>query len=204
MFNTDSNYFSSINHGLYKHNDPTYQTYYNAKYPHVIDLIAQLNPVEAKITTNLIYSSYSSIYDEDIAGWKDTDDTYTHLIAYNSNQTTGQLQLDLKDDYFEQDAGPLNALVKKVDNQYRINNIRDIAISNYEPIWSSAWTQLQSAPYFYIDKIPNNQNIDYYKSPFESRRFRDYYTGLRFFFTPTQNIKINTDIISTFTANRNR
>ena len=93
-------------------------------------------------------------------------------------------------------------LVKITDKQYRLNDLRDKTLNTSNPIWSTSWDALQSS--FYIDKVPFSNNIDPNQSPFEAKRFRDHYLGLRLFFQPDLNAKITTDIIATTYANRNR
>lgn len=91
-----------------------------------------------------------------------------------------------------------------MENQWRLNNIRDLTISPLEAVWDSSWGARQSTPFSYIDKVPNFSNIDYNKSLFEQARFRDHYLGVRFFFNPVENYKITTDLVTTMNSNKNR
>ena len=116
--------------------------------------------------------------------------------------STGYNDIILKSEAFLTDTSNTEVLVKETDKQYRLNDLRDRTINKDNPIWDSSWASVQSS--YYIDKVPFNSNIDYNQSPFDAKRFRDYYTGLRLFFNPSIDAKISTDIISTFYANRNR
>jgi len=96
------------------------------------------------------------------------------------------------------------ALTKITDREWRINNIRDITISNNLPIWASDWGSIGSSPFSYIDKVPNPANIDYSKSFFTSKRLKDYYLGGRFIFNANSNVKVTLDLITTTNQNNQR
>lgn len=204
LFSGDRNFYSSATDSIYEHNTGEYQTYYNLKYEHIIDLIASQTPTLQSTLTNVLYNSNVYEYDADTNSFKNVDATYSNLIAYNSSQSTGKLNLTFNNESFPLDEDPLTAYVKRVDRQYRINNLRDASLSHLEPIWDSSWTSIASQPFQWIDKNPNNVNIDQYQSLFESKRLKDHYLGLRLFFNPRRDYKITTDIINTQYANRNR
>jgi len=204
MFHGDRNFYSSISDSIYEHNVGEYQTYYDIKYDHIVDLIAQQNPILQSTFTNILYNSNAYLYDEDTNQYAAIDSTYDSLIAYNSTQNSGKLALIYTKNSFPLDEDPISAYVKRVDKQFRISNVRDAVVNHNLPIWSSAWNLLYSQPYQWIDKVPNPLNIDNYQSLFESKRFKDHYIGLRFFYNPRNNYKLVTDIVNTQFSNRNR
>lgn len=195
MFNDHDTFYSSgINYtGVWKHNYGKYQTYFNTKDPHIVDLVALKNPIQAKALSSVIYTSKCTQYDPNTSQFQNTDETYTSLIAYNSYQTTGKVNTTIKNQ-FEASEYPLT-YISKVDNNFRINNVRDMTISHNLPIWSNDPNLL--APYPYLDKYPNNDNINFAKSYFEMQRLRDHYLGLRFEFNSQYNTKISTDLVVT-------
>jgi hypothetical protein len=95
-------------------------------------------------------------------------------------------------------------LVTKVENQWRFNDMWDLSIDPYQPIWDSSWAGIQSSPFSYIDKVPNQSNIDYDKSMFDLARFRDHYLGVRLEYFAPENVKITTDLVTTMVSNKNR
>lgn len=200
-FGTHSGHFT-FSDQLYRQDSGDYTTYYGTKHPHIIDIIAAHNPMLAKQPTSIVYNSTTSIFSDGANQYHKIPETFTGFIVYNSNQTTGYNDLILKTDAFLTDTSNAEALVRETDKQYRLNDIRDRTIDKNNPIWDSTWNSLQSS--YYIDKVPFTSNIDFGQSPFDAKRFRDYYTGLRLFFNPDINAKISTDIISTLYANRNR
>lgn len=198
-----NDYKTFYSNGPNKHNEDLHQTYYNIKHPFVLDLIAVQNPLDAKLSTNIFYTANVSYYDYSKKSFVDVpNQTFDSCIIYNTNQTTGNQNLLLKSTPFQNDLGNSTILVDKVDNKYRISDIRDLSISNSSSIWS--YVLDDKLPMFYIDRVPNQNNIDYSKSYYEQTRFRDHFLGVRFFFNSIYNYKITTDIINTQYANRNR
>jgi len=194
--------FYTFNTDLYRHNVGNFTTYYDTKSPHIIDFIATNNPLLSTQTSSILYTSTSSYYDEQSKQYHRIPETYTGYIAYNSNQSSGYNDIILKTTAFTNDTSNAESFVRQTDKQYRLNDLRDRSLYTDNPIWSSSWTDVGDS--YYIDKVPYTNNINVNQSPFEAKRFRDYYFGLRLFFQPDINAKITTDIIATLYANRNR
>jgi hypothetical protein len=154
--------------------------------------------------TNLMYATSAQELDDVTQHYRNVPITFNEAIFYNTKQSSGIRPLKLKTDYFEFDYDPLTILVDKTDNKYKVSNIRDIIVNEDEPIWDSSWAALQSIPFEYIDKVPNAANLNINMPEFDKPRFRDYYLGVRLIYNPTGNVKLNTDIINTLNANRNR
>lgn len=193
------NYSDLFTNGIYKHNTDNYLEYYGLKYPHIVDFAVPLSAAEIKYANNIFYSSDTTQSNTKV------DTTFNKIVAYNSQQTTGIQDLIPKDQPFQSDLSNSSALVSKIDNKYRINNLRDMTFNHNDPIWTSDWSFIQSSPYRFIDKVPNPLNIDYNKSAFQTQRLRDYYVGIRLIFDhPTLNLKISTDMVNTMLANKNR
>lgn len=169
---------------LYKHGVGEYQTYGGILYDHMIDIIANQSPLERKITTNIMYTGTAP---------------FTGVIAYNDYESTGFLTLVEKAP-FQLYTGNNQCLWNKVDNQYRLNDLRNMAASS--DIWTDDWAYLQSDPFQYIDKIPNPNSIDFGKQQWQQERLKDFYVGYRLFYNkPT---KITTSIVASKFDSRNR
>lgn len=196
MFNNYSDLFSN---GIYKHNrSDNFREFYGTTYPHIIDFATTLHPNEIKYVNGIQYSSNTTRNDGDI------NKTFNKIVAYNSKQSTGTLNLIWKD-LFSTDVSNTEALVSRVDNKFRVNNLRDLTIDKSMSVWSTAWADLQTSPYSFIDKVPNPFNINYNKSAFEQSRLRDYFVGVRLIFDDQDSsLKITTDMVNTMSANRNR
>lgn len=207
IYNNSKEYFSqpdeAYTQALYKHNAGEFQTYYEKRFAHIVDMIMQQNPYEGKLSSAVTYTSKVKEFVDSAKDWREIPITYSAFVGYNSNQTTG-LQFLAKKTTFDADTSSNVALTQLTDNQWRINNIRDLAANNLEPIWDSSWATKATTPYEYVDRLMNIPNINYNKDLFEVKRLRDHYLGLRFYFYPLGNYKITTDLAVVTTNNRNR
>lgn len=208
LFNTSESYFSQHldlgNGEIFQHLKGDYQTYYGLKYQHIVDMIYKQNPLEGKLSSSVVFTSKVTEFSNDWGYWKEIPITFDKFIAYNSKQSTGEQNLEIKDSPLEMDFQSDSALVKLTDNNWRLNNIRDNVTDYTEPIWNTTWTAKASSPYNYIDKIPNAAVINTNKGMFEQVRFRDHFLGLRLMFKPDSNYKIVTDLVTGTTQNKNR
>jgi hypothetical protein len=197
-FNSTDTYFSGLEKP-YRHLQGNYQVYYGEdKKEHVVDLIAKNNAFMVATTDSIGYTSNVYEYNDSTMEYKPIDVTYDKFIAYNSKGISGLLTLQPHTVFMVDDI----PTVKRTDNIYKINNLRDLALDDNLPLWSSNPQDTQA--YFPIDKVPNPSNLDPTKTLFNKPRFRDHYFGLRLFFNPPANYKIVTDILTTINSNRNR
>jgi len=201
---SDSNSFYSQKDytNIYKHGELNYQKYYDIKYPHIVDVILTTSPPIIKTAGAVVLCAYSSSVDVNSNTFQ-TETPYSKVIFYNSSQSSGVQSL-VAPSPFQLDVSNGVAFTKLTDRQWRINNIRDLTVSNNQPIWASDWNSIQSSPFSYIDKIPNLANINYSKSFFNSSRLKDYYLGGRFFFEPSTDVKVSLDLLMTTTQNKQR
>lgn len=185
----------------WEHNRGLYNHYYGSYYPHFVDLIATMNPIEAKLSANIFYTSQASIYSPIDGSFTSTDHTFTNMIAYNSMQSTGKKSVINNKSSFNFATTNDEVRVDKVDNLYKISALRDYATSN--TIWDYVNVDVQRD----VNRVPININLGI--SLFDQKRLRDHYLGLRLIYDPNMpnaepNLKFNTDIVNTMFANRNR
>lgn len=169
---------------ILEHGIGQYQTYNNTTYNHIVDIVANKSPLGRKITSSVLYTSTAP---------------FTGIVAYNDNQTTGFLMLEEKAP-FQIQTSTGTCLWDRVDNQYRLNQLRNIAFDS--PIWTSDWTYLQTDPFDFYDKVPNPAAIDYSTPQWQKERLKDFYVGVRLFHN--KNTKITTSIVASTFDSRNR
>lgn len=209
MFNTSTTFFSADNDiignsYLYSHNGDTHQNFYGVKYPHIVDVIFQQNPMEQKTSSAIVFNSKAYEKDLGTSALKVVPKTYTGFIGYNTNQSTGYQDLIVKDSAFISDDVSSFTLTKLTDSQWRLNNLRDLVQDNTLPIWDYSWTAKASSPYSYIDKVPYAANINNAKSLYETSRLKDHYLGARMFLLSQEDYKLVTDLSSSSYQNKNR
>lgn len=124
------------------------------------------------------------------------DTTFDKLWAYNSYQSTGLQSISVISNPFDITTESATQVpTKRVDSQWRINDLRDYVVDRQVPVESSDWADI-SADY-YIDKVPNPDATSVLKSMFETERLRDQYISTRLFFNGRQHAKLRTDYIHT-------
>ncbi len=188
---------STNNNSLWKHNTGSYQTFYEQYYPHIIDYVSVDNP-----TISSMYN-YIEFITEAIAN--DTEkryDTFNKIIAYNSYQSTGlqiikSLESNLENDYLMQSVLNTKAqvIIKKVNKMWRINDLRDYVKDYNVPLFTSEWNAIKDM--YYIDKIINDDSIDFTKDWSQLQALEDRYLRVRLYFDDINNDNIK--LITNFT-----
>ena len=179
----EKSFFSTLDDGnIWEHGIGDFTTYYTVKQDHIVDLISPSQEYTNKYN-NVIFSTQATLADVEI------DSTFDRMVAYNTDQSTGIAPLTIKTSAYNinNEFG-----VSKVDKHWKLSLIRDRVVNTQVPIFSSSWEDIQNT--YPIDKVPNPAATGPL-SQFTSPRFRDKFLGLRFYFKPVENIKLNTDII---------
>jgi hypothetical protein len=125
MFNGSSDFFSlkHFESDIFRHNSTEFLNYYGTAYPHIIDFIADNSPLEVKTTDYINYVGKTSVLDAEKKQWVEVKDTFNKVVFYNSKQSSGYRTLRPKSSVFEFDMFDDAALVTKVENQWRINDL---------------------------------------------------------------------------------
>ena len=199
-------YFSWINgnNNIWRHNVlGNYQTYYGNLYPYIIEYVLTEGALQNKTFEDIMIYLESKKYDPISKTFYDTDrHFFTKLLAYNSRQCTGILNIIVKDkedaDFFSNQISNHNLqdiIADRNERNWTINDLKDMVVSKNSPMFISDIRQLQSE--YFIDKKLNNAVIDYNKDWTQIENFRDKYLVIRFIFDTFADIKL----ITNFTAN---
>lgn len=179
------------NDNLWKHNKKgSYQIFYGNLHPFILEYVSLSNPLVTRIWEYLMMlvevKQFNSVYNE----YTDINDIFFNkLIAYNSRQCSGSLNIKVKDadqdseDYLYEQINNLDndeIIVDRNERNWSINNLRDIRTNYAEPIFKSDLFSLQTE--YFIDKVLNNSSIDYNKDWTELESFRDKYLVIRLIF----------------------
>lgn len=178
----------------YKHVDRNFNTYYDTKYPYIIEFV--VNDVNTTILNSLQWVGKVESYDEVNKEWIEVDDTtYNKFVVYNSKQSTGTQELDFEE-------SPINwsnvtKRVIKSDHNYRVGGIRNIATG--QPVNTSDWDEIENTfnTYGYIDKIPLSSSINYNISMADLSPLRDKYHVVRLIYDGDELYRISLDVTGT-------
>ena len=142
IFNDNKTFYTSIDEGLYDHSIGNFQTYYGDKKDHILEVISNQSPSQTKVFTGLTYSAIVEDYMSTQKAYRTVQDvTFSRLIAYTQDQTTGLQDIVVKTNSFDNiiqlDGASVAAYYK--DSTWYINELRDMNISHGDiPIFSSA------------------------------------------------------------------
>lgn len=205
---------------IYQHNDRhTYQRFYNLgqdkPYPFIIEYVDNDNPIMTKVW------EYIKIQTEAYKYVKDKNShvnehytTFNKLIAYNTRQSTGVLNLIVKDtthsgndisiDYLQQqvqngaDYTPseegIDIIIDKNEKTWTINDLRDYVVDYSQPLFNEETLSKELQDYRidkgYIDKLPNISIISKDKDWWDLQMLRDKYLVVRLIFDNFADVKL--------------
>jgi len=182
---------------LWKHNKANhYQTFYGVRHPHIIEYVDNKKPRETKIWDYLNIQSHAQEFNPTYQDYVDKDITFNKLIAYTSKQSTGLVNLVVKDeelDYLDNQVvnNVDSILVDRTERDWHLNDLRDVVVDYTLPLFRRDNLSLQSE--HYTDKVLNTIVLDYNKEWNELQSFRDKYLVLRLIFDNFDNIKLITN-----------
>ena len=179
------------NDSIWKHNRKGhYQEFYGQQYPYILEYVSSSNPLTTKVWDYLMFLVEVKKFNFDMNEFYDINNAFFNkIIAYNSRQCSGLMNIKVKDynqgedDYMFEQINNLNndeIIVDRNERNWSINNLRDIRINYSEPIFKSDLLSLQDN--YFIDKVLNENSIDYDKDWSELESFRDKYLVVRLIF----------------------
>ncbi len=187
------------NNNIWKHTKQGhYQTFYGILYPWIIEYVSLSNPLNTRIWDyiTLLLEAKKFIFENN--EFVDVNDVFFNkVIAYNSRQCSGLMNIKVKDadpngeDYLYQQINNLNnneIIADRNERNWNINNLRDIRTDYNKTIFISDLASLQTE--YFIDKILNTSSIDYNKDWTELESFRDKYLAVRLIFDKFADVKL--------------
>ena len=175
---------------LWKHNIPNnYQTFYNIRYPHIIEYVSNISPAETKVWNALKIQTEVKEFNSVTKSYNISEtETYNKIILYNSRQCSGELNLELKSTDEEdsmmswiQDKKDDYITIARKEKDWFINDFRDYRIKYNEPIWKDINS---------YNKELNISTIDFNKDWTQLEYFRDKYLNIRLIFDKFADKKI--------------
>lgn len=200
MFNDNNTFYSN---SIYKHDSLQFQTYYGGKFDHILEVTAKYAPFMQNTLSNIYYNSTTKFYNQNTMQYVPYNKTFDRIAVYNSSQSTGIQDLQLKPVMTITPPSDGILEVKKTDKQWRISELRDYVTDPNQALWDLS-LPVANKNVFFTNKSPNISNLDINKSGYELKRFKDHFANIRLYFKPNENLKISTDLVQTVYANRNR
>lgn len=174
---------------IYQHNiDNVFREFYKELYPFIVELVSNSNPVMNRTWEFIRLFTEALKYDTEFEDYvEERYITFNKMIAYNSNQCSGELNLKVKDtdgideDYLlEQVQNTDDIIIDRNEKDWTINELRDYREDYTKPIWNK--TLLSRQDTYYIDKVLNTLSLNLNKNWHELESFRGKYLIVRLIF----------------------
>lgn len=175
-----------------------YQNFFGKRYPFIVEFVSLSNPLLNKVWDYLKIFTEAKKYNPEFEEFtEERFVTFNKALFYNSRQTSGILNLIVKDtrnnpkDYLLQQVQNLpgdSIIIDKNEGDWSINELRDYRVDYSEPMFNKSIGALQDD--YFIDKVVNNNVIDYNKDWTELESFRDKYLVVRLIFDNFDDIKL--------------
>jgi hypothetical protein len=208
MIPSNQNFITINDNTFWRHNSRTdsFCNYYGVDYPFQVEYVVDTGQT-VNTLKSIEYLLESYVYDIDgIDRFQLLDFNFDELIVYNSEQVSGQLNLNMapKDNPFARLNYPavtgagINIMYEKVEQKFRVNQFWDVTANRGEydvniqrPIWLTGWDGYK--------RSLNPANLNYAKSVFERKKFRHYYNNVLF----TRKVSGNAKMLMKISNNKN-
>lgn len=194
-------FYSLKGSSIYKHNiRGTHNYYYEETKPFIIEYVSNTNPMINYTTEDISLHSNVYVYESSSDEYYETKERFFNkMIAYNSRQCTGLVNLEIKkedeEDFFNSaysNSNLENSTISCKENVWRINQFRDLRSNYSTPIFHTKYTDRQSN--YFIDKVLNESSINKNKDWSEREMLRDKYLAVRLIFDNFVDTKIVTNL----------
>ncbi len=184
---SETSYFSTLTNGIFKHNTPNYQEYYDFKADFIVDLISNPSPSES-----LTFGPIKLIADVTNSNLDSYDSCFDRIVQYSSDSSTGLQSLFPQTNYSSVEYNPTRVHFSRKGREFHINEMRNIK-SLEGPVFSSAWEDILTE--FPIDRVP--VSFSYATNLFQISRITDEFLGTRLYFNPGDTLRITLDQVHT-------
>ena len=149
--------------------------------PFIVETVQKFNSIYtfSSASMDLITDAYNynDLYKEYII---DNNTTFNKLVLYNNHQSTGLVNLQPKLGPFQNPTNSQSILINKGNRTWSLNGFRNNVIDDTIPLFTRRWDDIKGD--YYIDKLPNEDAIDYNKGLFNKDKLRDKFLISRFIY----------------------
>lgn len=189
-------YKAENSNSIWRHNiKGKYNSFYGNNFSTIVEYV-NINSPETRVLNALKLYTEAKKYDSETDSFINIKNkTYNKAVFYNSRQCSGLLTLVPKEEdensWFSPESSTPNLgeiLIDKREEDWNVNEIRDIRIDYSKPIWIKSKEVLNSLPF--IDKVLNEETLDFNKDWQQMERLRDKYLVVRLIFDNFEDINI--------------
>jgi len=181
------------NSSIWNHNiQGLFSNYYGVQYPHIIEYVSKISPLSSKKTSlQFITDCYDYSIDPNYP-YDDRYTTYDKAVVYSNEHCTGYLNLYHQDannlstinNFPITNTGSINTPLEKVVNIWKFHDLWDRSANRSinNPLFTTQWSNPDYKQQYPIDKVVNNNAINYNKEWFNIRKIDAAWTKVRLFF----------------------
>jgi hypothetical protein len=168
LYNNTNQWFSHYyeDYSIYEHNKGKYLSPFIVEKVNIFNMLSTFSSASLSLITDAY--DYNSQYGEYVI---DNDTTFNKAVIYNNFQSTGLINLEPKVSPFQKPSNNQSILINKYERTWNLNGFRNNVVDETLPMFTQRWQDIQSD--YYIDKLPNQNVIDYNKSLFRKEKLRD-------------------------------
>ena len=177
LYNNTNQWFSHYyeDYSIYEHNKGKYLSPFIVEKVNIFNMISTFSSASLSLITDAY--DYNEQYGEYVI---DNDTTFNKAVIYNNFQSTGLINLEPKVSPFQQPSNNQSILINKYERTWNMNGFRNNVVDETLPMFTQRWQDIQSD--YYIDKLPNQNVINYNKSLFKKEKLRDKFLITRFIY----------------------
>lgn len=194
-FSDGFNYFSfetdASGSGIYEHSSTSRpRIYYNRRHAFLTDLVfkTQNASIPSAVKSITFYTkSFQDTIEYPLA-------TFNKAIFYNSNQSTGLLELeatdpnDLSKMFNSWLPDPRRLSIRRNRKTWAVNGLKDRMIDKTKAVFSTAWEDIKDQ--YPIDKVINASNFENVDVPGSDTEINDHWLGGRFILDSDLDIEL--------------
>ena len=168
LYNNTNQWFSHYyeDYSIYEHNKGKYLSPFIVEKVNIFNMLSTFSSASLSLITDAY--DYNSQYREYVI---DNDTTFNKAVIYNNFQSTGLINLEPKVSPFQKPSNNQSILINKYERTWNLNGFRNNVVDETLPMFTQRWQDIQSN--YYIDKLPNQNVINYNKSLFKKEKLRD-------------------------------
>ena len=193
--------FIASSNKIWKHNiEGLYNSFYGIPRAHILEYVTIGDRLTTQIVEDITLHTKALKLDLESREYLEQNITFNKLVAYNSRQSTGELELNNKDEYLDSAylMGQIlnkegEITISRVEKDWNLNEIRDNVIDPSSPLFLKNWDSIKSQ--YPIDKVVNNSNINFSKDWTELESLRDKYLIVRLKFDNFTDVQLTTNYL---------
>jgi len=188
-------YYSFANGAIWQHNKGLPRTYYDKRYPFIFEGVASYKNGES-MAHSCSWTTRTFPIINNVQAGETFDNTFNKGIFYNEQQSTGNIILTVQDEndlskLFNNEKITSNSterFLRRRERNWIVAELYDLVKDHNKSFFSGEYDKLKTM--YYIDKIVNDNNIDYSRNFQECAPLNDLWMKYRLIFDKEEDVQM--------------